>query len=540
MSSKTWKKDAYELIDYDSDQLHDNIIDIQQEGYIYRNNNKIEFSSVIKNNNNIEKLIEIQNIQNNVQLKFNDYEIDENENIITPNSTWFLFRKIFKDERMNDYNLKEGDILKIGRISIRIKAIRFNKSTDKHQNNNDLNQSVSNIKNVQNFKIVKKNTKETNEIQTNKACRICYLDEEVPENPLVQPCICSGSMKYIHLNCLKKWLNTSVFIKIETNPVYNIYLCKKPECELCKTKFPDFIKHKGVLYEIFDFYNDFKNYLIIESMTLDKDQNKYIYVINMDIQNNRINIGRGHESHIILNDISVSRLHCFININKNNKKIYLTDNNSKFGTLVLVQTKTLKLSIDLILHLQIGRSYIEFLLKGSSHFFDCCGIGEKKNFDYYYIQNKDKILFNHKLNIKNENENENENDLKCNNILKKSEDVGNVSKVKIHDFCQLNTNPNFSDEKIEEFFNSPKKTKEDENLMKNEIKNKEEKEEKENKEYKEESIVITDNSINDNLLHMNNKNENEKQNEKQNKSEKEKEQEKEEENISDINEINGY
>ena len=104
------------------------------------------------------------------------------------------------NERMNEYNLNEGDILKIGRITIRIKSIRFKKNGDKHKN---VSQSI-NLKKVQNEKKVKK-IKEANENQTNKACRICYMEEEEIDNPLVQPCICSGSMKYIHLNCLKKW-----------------------------------------------------------------------------------------------------------------------------------------------------------------------------------------------------------------------------------------------------------------------------------------------------------------------------------------------
>jgi hypothetical protein len=524
INSKTWKKDSYELIDYDSDQINSNSMEIHQEGYIYRNDKNIEFSTTKRSNDISEKLLEIIKIQNGVQLKLNEYEIDENENIITPNSTWFLFRKIFMDERMNDYNLKEGDILKIGRISIRIKSIRFKKSLDKNKTI-DLNQS-SNSKKVQNDKIVIK-TKKTNETEANKACRICYMDEEQEDNPLIQPCICSGSMKYIHLQCLKKWLSSKVFVKIETSPIYNIYLCRKAECELCKTKFPDFIKHKGILYEIFDFYNDFDNYLIIESLTLDKNQNKYIYVINLDIENNRINIGRGHESHIILHDISVSRLHCIININKKMKKINITDNNSKFGTLILVQTKNIVLSLDLKLHIQIGRSYMEFLLKGSSNFFDCCGIGEKKNYDYYYNQNKDKILSNNNLSIKNENEN----DIDCMNIIKKNED--SINK-KINDLHYLKTNPNITDDNIEELLNFPLKTKNDENEMKKEIKT------KNMNEDKEESIVISDNSINNeinnqNLININDKNQNE--NQKENENQNQKEKQKEEDNINDVIDI---
>ena len=41
----------------------------------------------------------------------------------------------------------------------------------------------------------------------NKYCRICYMEEDDEiENPIIQPCHCSGSCKYIHLKCLKQWI----------------------------------------------------------------------------------------------------------------------------------------------------------------------------------------------------------------------------------------------------------------------------------------------------------------------------------------------
>ena len=214
------------------------------------------------------------------------------------------------------------------------------------------------------------------------------MEEETLDNPLVQPCICSGSMKYIHVNCLKKWVNSSVFTLLEAKQYCNIYQYKTDQCELCKTKFPENIYHKGKNFEILDFYNDFTNCLIIESLTMDKMKNKYLYVVNLDIPNNKIFIGRGHDSHVIFNDISVSRIHSILNINKNTKKVFISDNNSKFGTLILVQVKNIILSIDLKLYLQIGRTYFEFLIKGSSNFFGCFGVNEKKNPDFYYLQNK--------------------------------------------------------------------------------------------------------------------------------------------------------
>ena len=176
-------------------------------------------------------------------------------------------------------------------------------------------------------------------------------------------------MKYIHLNCLKTWISTSVNIKIESTEYCNIYTYKPAECELCKTTFPDFMRHKGKLYNILDFYNNFSSFLIFECLVSDKTQNKYIYVVNLDIPGNKVNIGRGHNSNILLNDISVSRLHCILDINKSTKKLFISDNNSKFGTLILVQTNYIILASDLILHLQIGRSYLKMLIKKSMFIF---------------------------------------------------------------------------------------------------------------------------------------------------------------------------
>ena len=40
-----------------------------------------------------------------------------------------------------------------------------------------------------------------------KRCRLCYGGEE--DGPLVQPCACRGSIKWIHEHCLTKWRCTS-------------------------------------------------------------------------------------------------------------------------------------------------------------------------------------------------------------------------------------------------------------------------------------------------------------------------------------------
>jgi pSer/pThr/pTyr-binding forkhead associated (FHA) protein len=55
-------------------------------------------------------------------------------------------------------------------------------------------------------------------------------------------------------------------------------------------------------------------------------------------------MGRGHESVIRVNDISVSRLHAVISYLGDG--FYLQDNNSKFGTLVLMKENKFCLETD--------------------------------------------------------------------------------------------------------------------------------------------------------------------------------------------------
>ena len=441
ISTRTWKKDAYELIDYDSDELNLDILETQDSGYLYRNHNEIEFYE--EQQKGMEQLLQIKKLENNFQLKLNDFSFDENGNVTSQNSTWFLLRKTFLDEKMNDYNLKEGDILRIGRITIKIKKIKFKKNKD---NKDDISINTNlNLKEIPKNSNVQK-VYEKDEYQKYKICRICYMEEEALDNPLIQPCICSGSMKYIHLDCLKHWLQTSIFIKIEETNDCCLYLYKTPECELCKTKFPDYIGHKGKIYEVLDLKNDFDNYLIVESITLDKNQNKYLYIVNLDQPNNVINIGRGHDCHLLLSDISVSRWHCFLTIDKTARKIFIHDNNSKFGTLILVQTKNIIMCLSLKLCIQIGRTYIELLLKEPSVLFDCCGVGEKNNADFFYIQNKETGFIGNKLTIKNDNDTEYS---KKGKVKKEEEKIQTLND-------NLITRPNLIDGENEEKFSQSK------------------------------------------------------------------------------------
>lgn len=47
-------------------------------------------------------------------------------------------------------------------------------------------------------------------------CRICRSPER-PDDPLRFPCACRGSMKYVHQECLRVWLNRRGYKQCEVS-----------------------------------------------------------------------------------------------------------------------------------------------------------------------------------------------------------------------------------------------------------------------------------------------------------------------------------
>ena len=62
-----------------------------------------------------------------------------------------------------------------------------------------------------------------------------------------------------------------------------------------------------------------------------------VHLITPTFHMKTFKLGRGHDSDLRINDISVSRCHAVIKFK--NDGFYLTDNMSKFGTLVLIRNK---------------------------------------------------------------------------------------------------------------------------------------------------------------------------------------------------------
>ena len=70
--------------------------------------------------------------------------------------------------------------------------------------------------------------------ESGRVCRICLEDEEDVQsgNPFITPCKCMGSMKYIHLKCLREWTDSKKQF-LEQDGIVSYYW-ENLNCELCK------------------------------------------------------------------------------------------------------------------------------------------------------------------------------------------------------------------------------------------------------------------------------------------------------------------
>ena len=61
-----------------------------------------------------------------------------------------------------------------------------------------------------------------------EACKICYGGNEEASNPLITPCLCAGSMRHVHSDCLVQWIKTAALKRCD--------LCRYPFTLESKTK----------------------------------------------------------------------------------------------------------------------------------------------------------------------------------------------------------------------------------------------------------------------------------------------------------------
>lgn len=104
-------------------------------------------------------------------------------------------------------------------------------------------------------------------------------------------------------------------------------------------------------------------YIILESLSSEKNSSRTIHVVSISTDQSSFSLGRGHDSELRINDISVSRKHASLEYKDGN--FVLTDLKSKFGTLMLI-SESVKLSEQNNKTFQIGRTVITIKAKSEA------------------------------------------------------------------------------------------------------------------------------------------------------------------------------
>ena len=248
-----------------------------------------------------------------------------------------------------DEPIKSGEVFRVGR-----QVIRFTSVSSDPQNQVKPSKEVHKYKNLQSVsalhtspKISKENrvmnqlnsqntNLSKNVPQTTVFCRIC-LEPETTDLPFEENlCACSRKMP-AHVECIIAWMNRKCE-KWNRNGV-SFYDLALLFCDICKLKYPRSIKLNNVNRQILDIrFTKNTPYAIIESYENESEVVNGYYILEMaKDQDKKFFIGRHDQNQLTFRDISVSRLHAHISWHKN--KLYLFDQESKFGTLKMISGK---------------------------------------------------------------------------------------------------------------------------------------------------------------------------------------------------------
>lgn len=93
------------------------------------------------------------------------------------------------------------------------------------------------------------------------SCRICLTSESSHFlDYLISPCNCTGSLAFVHIECLRMWISNQVIRKRKED--ISTYTFKKHACEVCRSELPKYISIQGHMIELVPFDCD-RNSLIL-------------------------------------------------------------------------------------------------------------------------------------------------------------------------------------------------------------------------------------------------------------------------------------
>eukprot|EP00397_Hematodinium_sp_SG-2012_P025731 GEMP01026904.1.p1 GENE.GEMP01026904.1~~GEMP01026904.1.p1 ORF type:complete len:442 (+),score=79.66 GEMP01026904.1:108-1433(+) len=246
--------------------------------------------------------------------------------------------------------LSEGDSIKLGRFKLRVRQLAVPQGP-----NSPPQEALALVTPASAPRLCR--TEPEDSSAEVLPCRICLLEGATPEDPLIRPCECRGTIEYVHLACLRHWIRG----RLDLSESSSAYFYKPLACELCKAAYATHMYEKGgEPWAIVELPKTQPPFVVLERDS-NRPDSKGAHVISL-AEKKLLKLGRGHESDVRFADVSISRWHADINFDQERGFFILSDHESKFGTLVAMRNPV-PLG-DSAVMFQAGRSVLEFMMKG--------------------------------------------------------------------------------------------------------------------------------------------------------------------------------
>lgn len=223
-------------------------------------------------------------------------------------------------------------------------------------------------------------------------CYMCYESHDTPEDRLVAPCDCKGDTRFLHVQCLQKWYQSSVVgpralvIRTTANGA--------PACKICGVAYKTTFRNNGNkvnLLEV-DHPGPYISLVVVtkHDTSVGLFNTKFrlhfgpgyrpgggnVIEEDPDMTPSELTIGRSSTCNMVLDYRTVSTIHA--KISYRNGEFFLQDARSSNGTMVYLQGP-LALPHNQVVRLRMGRSTLAIqarrnwgaslrgLLKNNSH-----------------------------------------------------------------------------------------------------------------------------------------------------------------------------
>ncbi|KAK2197431.1 bifunctional Forkhead-associated (FHA) domain/Zinc finger [Babesia duncani] len=342
ISTRTWMRDSHDLFDYET-QEQVTLRQFATSGGL-RLLRSEEHVSALSSNSDVSIDKPFDHLLNIYCKRTGEYVVAPAEKVIGsvlhPQKLWTIVRALPNAR----YALQEGDVIKLGRFRLRVKQL-VPKLTD------DDSVTDGSLLKLYDTNIPQVYTPKEEQMQ----CRICLSEDISIEDRLICACECKGSIKYVHVACLQKWINSKWDVR-DTGQTPQMVFIREVNCELCKARFPCYIRYNDEVIQIVKFPQMMAPFVVLENCTPHVVRGVHLLSLH-NVKD--LKLGRGHESDVRIPDVSISRFHATLCYNDG--IFYIVDHDSKFGTLVAMRRpRTICPGEPVIL--QVGRSVVEMVM----------------------------------------------------------------------------------------------------------------------------------------------------------------------------------